>query len=62
MNPPETLSWRKRHRFGIHLTALLVTILAPLLLYSALQSEAEVLSAVLFGLIAAAYAVVIWAG
>ena len=62
MNPPESPSWRQRHRFAVHLTALLITVIAPFLLFFALEAGLGTLSALLFTLIAAAFALVLWVG
>ncbi|HZW02334.1 MAG TPA: hypothetical protein VFF68_00280 [Anaerolineaceae bacterium] len=62
MSTPEKASWRQRRRFMIHLTAMLVVVIAPFLLYTALQSGAAALAALWFALIAAAFAAVTWVG
>ncbi|HHY88259.1 MAG TPA: hypothetical protein GYA06_04980 [Chloroflexi bacterium] len=54
--------WRKRSKFRLQLTAALLAVAAPFLLYQALQSQANALAALLFGVIVFAFALAVWAG
>jgi hypothetical protein len=58
----QAISWKKRHRFSIQSTALIISLLSPFALYWALEAGQTSEAAFFFGLLALAMAVTAWIG